>query len=243
MSNIFLVTSAIHGPGGMSGQLSSDQRIMQTVNTAISIRKHIPDAKIYLLEGGIMSLNMQIRQMFLMHYDDILDYSMSEFIQFAHKKRDANQQEITVIKGPCESFMLRETCKILTTTPQDRIFKISGRYQLSDEFNLQFHNVPGKYVFKAKEECLQWYKNKTKLNYSPYQYKTRLYSFCGSMRDMAIVNYDKIMNGILNLYSQNEYIDLEHMTYLTINPSAIHEIPTIGLVGSFAEVPNSIIKE
>ena len=243
MSNIFLVTSAIHGPGGMSGQLSSDQRIMQTVNTAVSIRKHVPDAKIYLLEGGIMPLNMQIRQMFLMHYDDILDYSTSEFIQFAHRQRDANRQEITVIKGPCESYMLRETCKILTTTLQDRIFKISGRYQLSDEFNINAHNVPGKYVFKTKEECLQWYKDKTKPNHSPYQYKTRLYSFCGSIKDMATVNYDKIMNGILDLYSKNEYLDLEHMTYLTINPSIIHEISPIGLTGSFAEVPNSIIKE
>ena len=243
MSNIFLVTSAIHGPGGLSGQLSSDQRIMQTVNTAVSIRKHIPDAKIYLLEGGIMPLNMQIRQMFLMHYDDILDYSMSEFIQFAHRQRDVNKQEITVIKGPCESYMLRETCKILTTTLQDRIFKISGRYGLSDEFNLQAHNVPGKYVFKTKDECLPWYKDETKSNYSPYQYKTRLYSFCGSLKDMAIVNYDKTMNGILDLYSKNDYIDIEHMTYLTINPSLIQEISPVGLTGSFAEVPNSIIKE
>jgi len=243
MSNIFLVTSAIHGPGGMSGQLSSDQRIMQTVNTAISIRKHIPDAKIYLLEGGIMPLNIQIRQMFLMHYDDILDYSMSEFIQFAHRQRDVNRQEITVIKGPCESYMLRETCKILTTTLQDRIFKISGRYELSDEFNLQAHNVPGKYVFKTKDECLPWYKDETKPNYSPYQYKTRLYSFCGSLKDMAIVNYDKTMNGILDLYAKNDYIDIEHMTYLTINPSLIQEISPVGLTGSFAEVPDSIIKE
>jgi hypothetical protein len=60
---------------------------------------------------------------------------------------------------------------------------------------------------------------------------------------MAIVNYDKIMNGILDLYSKNEYIDLEHMTYQTLNPLTIHEISPIGLTGAFAEVPNSIIKE
>jgi hypothetical protein len=243
MSNIFLVTSAIHGPGGMSGRLSSDERIMQTVDTAISIRKHIPDAKIYLLEGGIMPLNMQVRQMFLMHYDDILDYSISEFIQFAHRQRDAAKQEITVIKGPCESYMLREACKILTTTVQDRIFKISGRYQLSDEFNLQAHAVPGKYIFKTKEECLKWYADKESPVYSPYQYKTRLYSWCGSLKDIAIVNFDKVMNNILELYSRNLYMDVEHMTYLTIDPSLVQEITPVGLTGSYAEVPDSIIKE
>lgn len=243
MSNIFLVTSGIHGPGGVNGKVPILTRIIQTLETAQSIRHHVPDAKIYLLEGGSEPLNINLREQFLNGgYDDIFDFTQSAFIAFAHAQRDAAKQEITVIKGPCESYMLKEATKLLVLTNDDRVFKISGRYRLSDEFSLETHRAAvGKYLFKTKTECLQWYKEPPV--HSPYQYSTRLYSWCGSLQQAAIYNYDKVQNWILELYSKNLYMDIEHSMYLHIDQSLIAETDPIGLIGAFSEVPDMVIKE
>lgn len=244
MSDIFLVTSAIHGPGGKNGQLTAEQRIDQTMDTANSIRQRVPDAVILLLEGGLRPLDVSLRQHFLSKYTDILDFTQHSFIQFAHENRDAKNQEITVIKGPCESYKLRETCKLLTVAPGDRIYKLSGRYRLSDSFDLNQHrSAEGKYLMKAKDKCLEWYSYPQKLTYCEYQYSTRLYSFCGSLLNTAIRNYDTINKRILELYAQSEYMDLEHMTYLVYNQNDIAEASPIGVQGAFAEAPDWKIDE
>ena len=245
MSNIFLVTSGIHGPNGINGQVPALVRIDQTIDTVKSIRSHVPDAKVYLLEGGSGPLSINLRKKFIdAGYDDILDFTTSSFISFAHEKRDAATQGITVIKGPCETYMLMEACKLLNPQFDDRIFKLSGRYRLSEEFNLQDHiESTGKYLFKKKDLPLKYYSNPASELYSAYMYSTRLYSFCGSITDQVINNYDKMLGWLLSLYAENKYIDIEHTTYLKIDPLLINETPVIGLIGSFAEVPDSVIKE
>ena len=244
MNNIFLVTSAIHGANGMNGQLTTQQRIDQTIETAHSIRVHIPDAKLYLLEGGKYPLDFALRQHLMAEYDDIIDFTYHPFITFAHNQVDLSKQVITVIKGPCESFMLREACKLLTVSDDDRIYKISGRYRLSEEFNLSEHlAAKGKYLMLTKTKCLEFYSYPQKLTYSEYQYSTRLYSFCGSILNKATENYNVINKRLLDLYSKSEYMDLEHMTYLVYDQSDITEVSPIGLIGAFAEIPDMVIKE
>lgn len=243
MSNIFLVTSGIHGPGGVNGKVPIPTRITQTFETAKSIRYHVPDAKIYLVEGGSDPLSVDLRDQFFKHgFDDVLDFSCHQFIQFAHQQRDAAKQEITVIKGPCEMYILKEALKLLTLDADDRVFKLSGRYRLSDEFKLSDHvAAKGKFLFKTKMECLEWYKDGPIT--SPYQYATRLYSWDGSMQQSAIYHFDKLQNFILNLYAQNLYMDIEHSTYLNIDQSLIAEATPIGLTGAFSEAPDMVIKE
>lgn len=243
MSDIFLVTSGIHGPGGVNGKVPIPTRITQTIETAASIRHHVPDAKIYLVEGGSDPLDIGLREQFINHgFNDVLDFSMHSFIQFAHQQRDAAKQEITVIKGPCEMYLLKEATKLLTLAPDDRVYKLSGRYRLSDEFSLEAHHAAkGKFLFKTKMECLEWYK-KGPIT-SPYQYATRLYSWDGSLQQAAIYHFDKIQNFILDLYSKNLYMDVEHSTYLNIDQSLIAEATPIGLTGAFSEAPDTLIKE
>lgn len=243
MSNIFLVSSGIHGKNGMSGQLTTQQRLEQTYDTAKSIRDRVDDCKIYLLEGGSDPLTFKEREDLLEYYDDILDFTQHEFIKFAHSKVDIASQGITVIKGPCESYKLREACRLLDTTADDRVFKISGRYRLSDKFDLKAHRAAtGKFVFR-KYEGLPYYNDPTKPTYSPFQYSTRMYSFCGSMLAKATQYYDTINNRLLNLYSANLYLDLEHTTFLTIDPEDVVVFDTTGLTGAFAENPDWKIDE
>lgn len=241
MLNIFLVTSGLNV---QSGQVSQQTRFTQTIETAKSVKKHVSDAVIILLEGGKYSLTLNQRLELLQVYDDIFDYTYHPTIKFAHDQNvDAGY-----IKGPCESFMLHEACKVM---PKDakRFFKLSGRYQLSDEFNINNHDVSGKYVFKTIDPGVRYYHDKKdepgsqlqniEKYYTPYQYKTRLYSFCGSLLEQATQNYQNIFQCMVNSYINHGFIDIEHSTYRVVDPKLIHTINPVGLTGVQAE--NSVL--
>lgn len=242
MNNIFLVTSAIFTP---YGKISVHDRISQTIDTAISIRDKVPNVKIYLVEGGKNQLPFELRAKFKEYYDDILDFTSHQVIQFAHKQN--NDAGGLLIKAPCETYLLQKACALIKVTENDRIFKISGRYRLGDNFNLSdHHNAKGKYLFlnKLKPSTFEYIEQKGKLHiWTDYQYSTRLYSFCGSMIDKVQQNYKDIFSKIIEFYSTSNFIDLENTTYMILDPNDIVEVPVTGLEGCFADGPEIKINE
>lgn len=237
MNNIFLVTSGLNVE---SGVVSLDDRFHQTIETARSIRARVEDSVIILLDGGKFPLTIEQRKQLLAVYDDILSFTHHPTIQFAHNQN----VNVMYIKGPCESMMLHEACKLL---PPDvkRVFKISGRYKLSDNFNITQHDHQGKYVFKTKEDGVKYYhdgkyEDGSQLQnidhyYTPYQYKTRLYSFCGSMIPQVIEDYHNVFQCMIQSYINHGYIDIEHSMYRVLDKNKIVEIDIIGLAGIQAE--------
>jgi hypothetical protein len=221
--NIFLVTSGIHGPYGV---FSPKERIEQTIKSAQSIRTRISDSHILLLEGGTTSLSTEEYSELSKYFDEIQDYTSDPIIQFAHKM---HREEVISLKGPCEAKLLWNACATLKATQSDRIFKLSGRYYLNDDFDLAKHTEQlGKYVFLEKHPGEKY--NKL-VPATPYQYKTRLYSFCGSILDKGTSYYKQIFDGIVHNYSNGTFIDIEHMMYKTINPNLIIGINPIGVSG------------
>jgi hypothetical protein len=139
--------------------------------------------------------------------------------------------------------MLWLAVNLLPADEDCRYFKISGRYMLSENFNLEHHLVNRKYVFKQKNPGVKYYggpqdengNDITNWHYTDFQYKTRLYSFCGSILEQVKNDYLKIFDTIINAYMSEGFIDLEHATYKTLNPAMIHDILPIGLMGIQAE--------
>lgn len=245
-NNIFLVTSAINTD---SGVMSNIDRIQQTIETANSIRRYASkNTKIILLEGGQSPLVLNQRDQLNTVYDDIIDFTFHPTIRFIHSQKIDSMY----VKGPCESFMLCAACNLLPRDEQYRIFKISGRYNLTEQFDESAHDVNGKYVFLDRQNGVHYYygdasdQNNPLRNiekyYTEYQYKTRLYSFCSTILDIASQNYVKIFDTIINSYDDHGFIDLEHATYRVVDQSIVHELPIIGVSG--IQAPNGItIKE
>ena len=74
-----------------------------------------------------------------------MDFSGHEIIKFSHSIGGGT------MKSSCEAYMLMETVKLLSVPVESRIFKICGRYVLSDTFDLnKHHSAKGKYLFKNK---------------------------------------------------------------------------------------------
>lgn len=236
MNDVFLITSALYTPYGC---FSFEERLEQTINTALSIRQRVPNALIYLLEGGTTELKIKLREKLLEHYNDVIDFSNHDSIVKAHQFSTDSVGH--TIKGPIESLMLAEACKMLLFTGKpnidvQRVFKVSGRYELTDDFNLlDHHNAKGKYLFLNKAKAGQLATvGKPLMIFSEFCYETVMYSFCGSLLEKAYYNYSNIFNNILDVYSTQNYIDVETMTYITVSTHDVFEISTIGLTGKLA---------
>jgi len=235
MNNIFLVPSGIYTKQTL---FSVEDRINQTIETAIDIRKKVPDVKLYLLEGGDKSLSFDERSKFLEVYDDVLDFTGHEVIKFSHQLGGGT------MKSSCETYMLMQSIKLLNVPEQSRIFKICGRYRLSDRFDLsKHHSATGKYLFKNKEPGLEFIAEYTKSKTSLYRYETRLFSFCGSIFDTVVKDFEKIFYSLIDMYSNNLYNDVEHMTYMVLDQSLVLDTDCIGVAGLRGEEKDSIIDE
>lgn len=227
-TNWFLVTSAINTK---YGAFSQEERFNQTIETAKSIKNRIDNVKIILLEGAENPLIQTQMDILNEYYNNIVDFNSESTVSTIHSLH----QEDVVVKSPLEVFMLMNACINLPIQENDRVFKISGRYELSDNFDFEQHNHPGKYTFKTKELAERY----TGLD---YQYKTRLYSFCGSLKQQVILNYSKIFEHITDVFSVGEFIDVEHTMYKILNQDNVVEMSPIGLKG-LAAVDKNIIDE
>lgn len=226
MAHIFLVTSGIHGGYGV---FDPSVRIEQTLQTAESIRQRMTDSRIILLEGGAQPLSSAEYDCLRQKYDQILDYTSDPVIQFAHR---AHREEVISLKGPCEARMLAQACRVLPPTTEGRVFKISGRYCLSDEFDLARHEAhPGKYVFLTVQPGERYDRPQAA---TPWQYKTRLYSWCSSLWPVAARIYQQQLENIINSYQKGVFIDIEHTTYRTVSPHVIETIQPMGVQGPAA---------
>lgn len=230
MSNWFIVTSACNVDYGV---YSLEEKFHQTCLTLDSIRQYCPDSKIVLLEASPTSLPDSKRGFLHWASDVYIDLAGDSKIMAMH-----NNLNTFAIKSPSETYitgLFLQRQDFLKET--DRVFKLSGRYVLTDKFDVTQHQNKGKFTFKTKEKCTVYYDVNTKENLEPvseYQYKTRLYSFCGSL----IPYFGKVCYDMLEFfheYYDGRFTDLEHVMYRFMNHDLVKEVDTIGVKGSMVD--------
>jgi len=231
MTNWVVTTSGINDAYGV---YTPDQRLQQTILSATQSRSNIPDAKIILVEGGIKPLTIEQQELLKPHFDGFVDFTTHPTIQFAHQTETQNAiKNGGAVKTICELVIIKEVLKQLPINDNDRVFKMTGRYRPSPYFNLNDHLTrKGKYLFKDPQEGFMFYRHDgTQFQYD-YQYKTRLYSFCGSIINEVIQDFENIFNNTVELYSADNYIDVEHATYKFIDRSRVETVSVIGVEGN-----------
>lgn len=232
MTNWFLITSAINVEYGI---FDNDKRFSQTLATIASIRKYCENSKIVLLEGAPNALTEEQNGILLNTCDIVIDFSQNDLIQFAHRTQD-----IDTLKHPCELFLLGSFMKQQDfIEDSDRVYKISGRYFLNSNFNSSLHAAAKeKLMFGQKFKSCGYYDVKsgdTMPAITDFQYRTRLYSFCGSLREYMTNKYQEMFDFTLNLYNSGGFSDVEHIMYHHLDKEKVIEIKPIGVSGAFAD--------
>lgn len=237
MSNLVFITSAIHTNYGI---YNTQERAEQTYLTVESAKKYIPDAVTVLIDNSKPEVQQDTTPEFEKLIDAVdyyIDNSEDPDIQHFHnniKNYDIGKNSMEVM-GMLKALQFIQTDEELLqlVSDSDRIFKLSGRYQVTEDFDYtKFKNkdTEGKYVFKQRQPA--WIKGLDVL------LQTRLYSFTSEQFDSTVDLFQQIFDNMMQTYNKKSYIDVEHSLGLFLNDDEIVELETVGLKGNIA--PNGM---
>ncbi len=178
---------------------SPQERERQTLKTIESIKKNVPNAKIILIESG---LRKDISEEIISAVNEYVYTGNNQFVRYACDSKK---------KGLGEAMSLFFGLKNSSTANYSYCFKISGRYYLNENFNLENFKKEKYFTFK-------FYDN-------PKQMSTRLYGF--NIKQFAI--WRKILKDIFIKLIFN--YSIEELLYLKIKNNNNQEINVLGVSG------------
>jgi len=242
MKNIILLTSALYTNYGI---YNSQDRIKQTLETAQSAKKYIPGAVIVLVDNSKVDVQNDNSAEFN-ELIDLVDYyvdnSDDEDIKYFH----GNVTNYDIGKNAMEAMGLFKALNFIygdkdlleEFNSADRVFKLSGRYQVTDKFDIsKFHNseTASKYVFKKAQPA--WIDPQDTGVTTLLQ--TRLWSFSPDLLVPTLQMYQQIIENMIATFNAGKYIDNEHSMSKFIPRDRLVELDIVGLMGNIA--PNGMM--
>lgn len=242
MKNIVLLTSALYTNYGI---YRPEERIEQTLETAKSAKKYIPDAVVILVDNSKVDVQNDNSPMFNELLDTVdwyVDNSDDADIQYFHN----NVSNYDIGKNAMEAIGLMKALTYIYNTPEmmdvikdaNRIFKLSGRYQVTDKFDITAFdnaNTKDKYVFKKAQPA--WIPSADTGVTTLLQ--TRLWSFTPALLEPTIQMYSQIIENMVAMFNSQKYIDNEHSMSKFIPRDKLVELEVVGLQGNIA--PNGMM--
>jgi hypothetical protein len=237
-----LITSAVYTNYGI---YDAKQRIQQTLDTVKSAKQYIPECTIVLIDNSTVAVQ-EDDSAELNELIDLVDYyidnSDDKDIQHFHN----NVTNYDIGKNSMECVGMYKALAYMSANPEimeiitasSRIFKLSGRYQLTDKFDItKFDNetTADKYVFKKAQAS--WINSADTGVTTMLQ--TRLWSFTPSLFDDTIQLFQTILENMFATFNQQKYIDVEHSMAKFIPADKLVELDTVGLQGNIA--PNGMM--
>ena len=240
--NVVLLTSALYTNYGI---YDPKTRIQQTLETAKSAKKYIPGAVVILVDNSKIDVQNEDSAEFNELLDTVdwyIDNSEDSDIQFFHN----NVQNYDIGKNAMEAlgimkaltYISNDKAMMKEVAKAGRIFKLSGRYQVTDKFDIAtFDNAEtkDKYVFKKAQPS--WI-NPADTGVNTLL-QTRLWSFTPAMLLNVMQLYKDIIETMVRLFNEGKYIDNEHAMSKFIPKDQLVELETVGLQGNIA--PNGMM--
>lgn len=249
MNPTFIITSAINTNVGAYTPLL---RIYQTNDTITSIQKYYPDAILLLVDGGKdivesdpnfeawevlkarahISLNMSTNDQIKHLHSNFLDNIPNKHEMGGTTGLTKSVAELTLMASVLDGIKNNEKLRPILTT--DRVFKISGRYQLSPLFDKNIYESPatkGKYVFRQRD--VSWMPDAAQTIGTGFGYASRLWSFDTDLLDETITRFNSMIEDCLTISSRH-YIDIEHLLFKHFNGSTPVELEHTHLMGTIA---------
>jgi len=234
-SNGVIITSAINTKFGI---YTTEQRMAQTLDTVKSVRTYIPGAKIFLLEMAGLPLLDEQKSVLTQVVDHVFDYTSDPAVTGLFNSTDNWDVVKNVTEVMCFARALQTLVDTGVTANFDRLFKVSGRYCLTDQFDLSFY---------------QEYKNKTCMvvgtsKASQFSYQTtqierqfmsRLWSWPAALTPEVIGAYNNSLQHMYQRLASGGYADIEHCLYKFLDHTKVIEKDVLGITGHIA--PNGAV--
>lgn len=202
MRSVFCVISAI---GNDYGIFSYQDRLEQLKGTIRSVRERVSDADIVLVDASedplprqdVIELSSMVNAVMLLNDDLYIDF-------LKHNSKDPSPNKFEK-KSVGEMRAMSAFLRYLQESPKvyDRVFKISGRYRLSDSFSLDsYADKAGKCVFLDKED---WY--------GEHVFTLRLWSFDYSDLNRMGELFERMQRHTYTLVAQTHLFEIVEFTF------------------------------
>ena len=232
-----LITSAANAKFSI---YKPEERVEQTIKTIESVRKHIPNSYIFMTDCGIPGIDGDLRTKLVDNVDKFVDLSKDANVNWiatniTHQDTVKNLTELVVVSKFFKLAKQNEWFKDL-----DRAFKVSGRYWLTDKFDItryEKEDALGKYVV-SKKMLSQFPHNVT---LQSLQYMLRVYSFDTVLLDDFIKRLDTMSKHMQERVNDGGYTDIEHLFCKFLPKDKVLEIARTGVAGNVA--PNGAFIE
>ena len=231
LDGLFLVSSAIHTNHGI---YTDEQRLEQTIDTLKSIKQRC-DVDIVLLDGGLKAPTEDEQKLLGEYTKGIISFSdapsMKDILVIPSQDIVKNMAEIVMFGSTFQDIGVAGEYK-----KYKRIFKMSGRYVLNDNFNYQTHiDAKDKIIIRGPYTS-QFTSAQT--GGVIFQYMSRLWSFDSELLPDIAEVYGRMFGDMNRVLTQGGYIDIEHLLFTHLDPSRIQKIAKIGVEGNIA--PNGM---
>jgi len=237
---LFLVGSALnHFSEDTLSHFSKKERFEQTLKTIESIRKKVPNSYILIYEVSETSISDDYKKKLIKESDLFLECKDDVYIKNLYLNLHNDPIKFTFVKSMLEcralqivlNYMMEHNCFNDVT----RVFKLSGRYLLNDNFNIDDYKtnfLTNKYVMKYfdYEERFQ---NMDDIYTTLYGCKgsivTGLWSFDRFLFNDIFIVLQKSFEYMERAIQMTAGIDIEHSFYHFIDRDKILNIPILGL--------------
>ena len=226
MNALFILTSALNSKFGI---YNSEQRLQQTLDSIASIKKYAPGSKIAVVEmAGVPPTNDQVRAI-QAQVDYYLNYSNEPAVQEIYHSTDnwdivKNTTEVMVF-GTALGALLQEG----VIAKFDRVFKMSGRYCLTENFDPAYYNTVQDRIVVLERKHSQFHPQVT--NNMAFQYMSRLWSWPANETPVVINSYGEGFIAMAQRLSEGGYFDIEHMLFKYLPADLVTEVKRVGLRG------------
>ena len=222
--NLILFTSALKAQIGVVG---FEERCKQTIESLQTIRKHFPEDIILFTDGSPMPVeNEPIIQDIAKHVNAIVCWDQdSDLKNLAAQGQKSAMETVMIFKMLISLKQNPELMRMMHDVK--RIWKISSRTNLHDNFDVKEHDHYGKYVFKKR--IASWLPQERQEATTDHLLITRLYSFCPSLLD----NYFGVLQNVFQDVLKYQ-IDTEHAHYKNIEQKYLIELDIVKCEGIVA---------
>lgn len=212
---LFLVTSAING---------DPVRLEETYETLESIHKRVPIASIYLLETSIQPQLIEYPRV------NVVPFWSQDWIKEIHAK----DRDIAFLKSAIE---MRVTIEILKRVPTlyTHIFKLSGRYVLTNDFDLNNHPANKVTFAEARQTGFSLEQVGT-----DGMLMTRLYSMCANVVPQVVEALEKAERFHHKQWDEGRIFDIEHGLWKFLPRDILNQIGKIGVKGRIGHLQHIV---
>lgn len=224
-NGLFVVSSAIHTKHGI---YDANERLEQLIKTCESIKQKT-NCDIVVLDGGEKFLSTDEQNKLTRHINHFYSYYDSNLVK---EMQQINVQD--VVKNVLEVFIFGSFfhSEIEKIKNYSRVFKMSGRYNLTDDFDYEFHDKQKNHIVIRGPYTSQFTPQMT--GGVRLQYMSRLWSFDATLIDYISEVYKHMLKNMIEIINNGGYIDIEHSLFKFLDPKIVVNPKIIGVVGNLA---------